>query len=415
MRNEMIPILQDRIGFVYSDPTFWENQLFAGVFLLNWLLYLLWRDNFRPRWGVTWNIKFTHLLPIFLQGVIISYWGLYNHAVYPNVPGLLLVALFGFLFDALLGITMQRRWVINAGPVPIAFSTFLFVWFSTPQFFWFFVVMGIGLAGKVLFVRDGRPIFNPSALGTAVIAVLWMLLGKTIHYQDIAFSLSLPPNMSETIFLVSLIPMLRLGLAPVTFGATLFMSQVEHFPALFGSSLKLPEPIWPGWFLAVTLFVTDPATASRTPLGRFIYGVFAGFVISLGALLLDLAYNMDFFAKVLLVPVANYCSHWFDYLGTTIESRLAGLTAWRPSPRFVKVGTTALWAGLYLWILFTMDKTGEYTNALTHWENATPHVYFTDAPKPTIDFERSPAWATPMSYHLEWRHWMSPKASPARP
>jgi hypothetical protein len=297
----------------------WLARAAAALFV--WAAYLAVRDRRRLQWPhVRWTFKETHLLPVVLQLILFAYWALYWRAVRRHllveIPAQLA---FAYAFDALLAWTARRTWDVSLGVVPVVLSANLFVWFPEREFELYFVITAIGLAAKAFVRRGERHVFNPSALGAAFVGVLCTAMPR-FAYMDISAQLNAPPNMAELIFLVTLVPFVRVQTAQVTLGAWAAMYLARPVGALFWHH-GLPSPLWPGWFLAITLFAGDPATVPRGGAARLLFGFFVGAGIVAFAVTLLRVSGTDYWAKVLAVPFANALVPVFERAGERLATR----------------------------------------------------------------------------------------------
>ncbi|MCU1282583.1 MAG: hypothetical protein JWM53_6129, partial [bacterium] len=260
-------------------------------------LLLVARDRRLPgRRQFRFDVKLTHALPTVLQLVIFSYWAIYFAPAREQLTRVIPSQLaFAFAFDLLIGWALYRRSTLTLGPVPVVLSTNLFIWFPASHAYLAEVVIGTALAGKALLTTaNGRHLFNPSGLGTSLVGLLCLVAPRQFAYVDIAQPLNLPPNMLEVMFLAALIPQLRLRTAPVTLTACVAMIVTSR---LIGDP-RLPVPLWPGWFLTITLFAGDPATMPRSAIGRGVFGAIVGVGVEVIAKLLLALTGFDYFAKV---------------------------------------------------------------------------------------------------------------------
>ena len=119
---------------------------------LHWLLFL-WISPFHsPNWGYYWRPVYEHLWLLAAQ------------------------VLFAFSFDMLLSWSRKRDYTLGFGPIPIIFSTNLFMWFRDDWFYLQFLMIAVGFMGKeyVRWHREGRNvhIFNPSAFALGIFSLL---------------------------------------------------------------------------------------------------------------------------------------------------------------------------------------------------------------------------------------------------
>ncbi len=112
---------------------------------------------------------------------VYSYWGYYWAPVYPYLPLLFAQVLFAYAFDILLAWSRRRPFAMGFGPIPIVFSTNLFLWFRDDWFALQFLLIAVGFLGKAFLQwdRDGRRthIFNPSAFALALFSLVLIVTG----------------------------------------------------------------------------------------------------------------------------------------------------------------------------------------------------------------------------------------------
>ena len=170
-----------------------------------WLLFAGLR--FRPI-RVTFNIKRSHILPMSLQTIIFLYWSVYWVETADHMSYVAFQLLFAYLIDAALSLHRSRSWAVTMGPFPIVFSTNLFVWYQGSQTWCAFLIVGLAILSKSFLQRNGRHIFNPSALGISILGLFYMVefayVGWTnttaFTFIDVSHPLTAAPNMTELIF-----------------------------------------------------------------------------------------------------------------------------------------------------------------------------------------------------------------------
>lgn len=325
------------------DHTFARMLRIAFGALAAWAILLaIWLVATRSWHRVAFRFQPTHLLPTVLQCSIFAWWSTRVPAVYEQLPRIALQLAFAYGLDFLLGMTVKKRWDATFGPVPIVLSANLFVWVPAGAQHLALLVVAVALASKWLIQRQGRHVFNPSALGVAVLGVVSLLWPQLSSFQDISHLLD-QPGMMPLLAGLALVAQLRVPIVLVTLPAVLVllgMKAVGAYHVVF--------PFWPAVFLAVTLLATDPATIPRTGPGRFLYGVALGLGIWAVSAALTWLDHSDFYGKVLPVPVVNLLAPRFDALGarlgTVVEKALA--------PRW-NLAHVAVWLALtagYLWL-----------------------------------------------------------------
>ncbi len=238
--------------------------------------------------------------------------------------------LFAYAFDILLAWSRQRPFGVGFGPIPIVFSTNLFLWFKDDWFAFQFLLIAVGFLGKafIQWERDGRRshIFNPSAFALALFSLVLIVTGTTslTWAQEINTTFALGPRIYMVLFLIGLVVMFNFSTTYVTasaamtlFGLSALYSAVTGVPYFIDS--EIPSAV----FLGLHLLVTDPSTSPRTPLGRVIFGMWYGIgVFALYALLGALGVP-TFYDKLLCVPLLNLLVPAIDRLVTRIGERPA--------------------------------------------------------------------------------------------
>lgn len=279
----------------------------AALALVAWAGLLLARDRFRPKLPApVLRVRRTHVLPAVLQALVFAYWGLYYDEVWHHLPVLGVLVCFAFAFDVLMAWTLRRAPQLGVAVVPVVLSANLFVWFSAESAWAYFAVVGVALGSRAL-RRGGTHVFNPSAVAVALYGALALVLPARFPYVDIANALNLPPNQAELIFVLALLPHLLLDTVVVSLGAAAAL--LALYPAL---GHTVPSPVWPGWLLSITLLAGDPATMPKTSGGRALFGLAFGAGVGLTASALTHLGQMDYFAKVLPLPLMNGLAPRFD-------------------------------------------------------------------------------------------------------
>ena len=255
----------------------------AGAVLLAWQAILLFTTRGAVPGFVRTEPRPQHYIQMCCHLGVYSYWGYYWAPVYPYLPLLFAQVLFAYTFDTLLCWTRKRPFGVGFGPIPIVFSTNLFLWFRDDWFAFQFLLIAVGFLGKAFlqWERDGRRvhIFNPSAFSLALFSLVLILTGSTsvTWAQEINTTFALGPRIYLVLFLIGLVVMYNFSTTYVTASAaaTLF-----GLSALYGAVTGVPyfidTEIPSAVFLGLHLLVTDPSTSPRTPLGRVIFGMAYG-------------------------------------------------------------------------------------------------------------------------------------------
>ena len=345
-------------------------------------------------------LKPTHLLPALIQCVIFAYWSLYYRRLAYYLPLVGLELVFAYALDALLALSLKGRWRVTAGPLPVVFSTNLFVLFLPGQVHLTLAAIALALLSKAMITRDGKHVMNPSAFGIATVGLL-TLIWPALGYGDTAREFNLAPNMTELVLLLGLIVQARV---PVVLASLGCFFALHAWQMVVG--VMIFAPWWAPVALVIVLLVTDPATVPRSPIGKLIYGVVAGLLMEVFAALTTAAFQQDFYAKVMCVPVANA-------LVPQIDALAAKLPDLRPlrwvQPRY-NAAHVALWVALMGGALLAGAKAEEFANTNTrstlHQRNRTPHVVLADDGRPRC--KDNPVWCTPFSFVGEVRLWAGP-------
>ena len=264
---------------------------------------------------VTWNevvsvhVKRTHLLPTLLQLSLLTYWGLHWNEFSSRAHFIAIELAYAYLLEMSLSVLVLRHWRLSFGPIPIVLSTNLFVQYTSyDELIMMGIALTVAISSKILIRPGGRHVFNPSALGLAVVGAIWLLLDGSsdlhtwrvmeIPDGDIAHELNLAPNMAEAIVLLAIIAHLRVPVVLITmsgFAAMLMCGPIYQEQA--------PAPDWAPIVLVLALLVTDPATSPKTSGGRVLFGFATGFLISSLSVALESNGISDFYSKVIPVPL----------------------------------------------------------------------------------------------------------------
>jgi hypothetical protein len=315
----------------------------AGVWVLALAAWLTWRRAWSQ---VTLRFKLTQLVPALLQAAIFAYWASAVPSVRDHMPHIAAQLGFAYALDFLAGLTLQRRWDLTFGPVPIVLSTNIFVWFPTDQQHLAFSAIAVAVLAKWLLCKaadgrwvwhpraDARHVFNPSALGVTAVGVVCLLVPQWGQFEDIAHLIAKPPYMMPLLIALTLVPQLLVPIASVTLPATLVLLAFK-----FAGAYQV-YPFWPAVFLALTLLVTDPATIPCTGVGRVLYGIGYGLGVWVASAGLSALGESDFFGKAIAVPLVNLLVTRFDTWG----ARMAVLEPWL-GPRWNRVHVCA-WLAL---------------------------------------------------------------------
>lgn len=310
---------------------------------------------------------------------VYGYWGYYWAPVYPYLPLLAAQVVFAYAFDMLLSWTRRRPFGVGFGPIPIVFSTNLFLWFRDDWFALQFLLIATGFLGKafIQWERDGRRshVFNPSAFALALFSLVLIATGQTgiTWAQEINTTFGLGPRIYLVLFLIGLVVMFFFSTTYVTASAavTLFAGSALYHAAT-GVPYFIDTEIPSAVFLGLHLLVTDPSTSPRTPFGRVLFGVLYGAgVFGLYSVLGALG-APTFYDKLLCVPLLNLLVPSIDRvvaaLGEPRWLAALGLTPPLGHRNLVHMGAWILFFGL-------MTATGRTDgmhegDALPFWQQA---------------------------------------------
>ncbi len=338
------------------------------------------------------RFKNNHVLAFLLQVVFIGYWALHWQPVRFYLPMLMAQLAFAYAVDMLLSLSRLGRWTATFGPIPVVGSTSLFVWFVGGDAYLAFVAIFVALACKAFVQREGRHIFNPSAIGITIVAIPCILAPSAFGYVDISRELNLPPNMAELIFVFGFLAQRAVPVVLISVASYLAMAAM----VLMGLTAEL-SPWWPAVFLALVLLATDPSTSPITGAGRILFGLFIGFGIALGDMALFAAGSSTFFAKVLPVPIANVLVPAFDRWGERLPARLRSLSDGAHNRAHM-----ALWAALVVVSFFVVQpKVGAYIPDL-HERYESP-LYSEPLDAPTSPCSANPVFCDSFSFVEEAR------------
>ncbi len=300
----------------------------AGAVLLVWQAVLAARSQGGLPGFVGTTPRPQHYIQMCCHLGVYSYWGYYWAPVYPYLPLLFAQVLFAYAFDMLLSWSRGRPFGLGFGPIPIVFSTNLFLWFRDDWFAFQFLLIATGFLGKafIQWDRDGRRshIFNPSAFALALFSLVLIVTGTTsvTWAQEINTTFGLGPHIYKVLFLIGLVVMYFFSTTYVTASAAVTLFGLS---ALYGAVTGVPyfvdSEIPSAVFLGLHLLVTDPSTSPRTPLGRVIFGTgYGAAVFGLYALLGALGVP-TFYDKLLCVPLLNLLVPAIDRLVARLGER----------------------------------------------------------------------------------------------
>ena len=352
----------------------------ASAALLAWQGALFVRCRRRGAWPeLDVALRPQHYVQAAVQLAVFAYWGWYWRPVYDYAWLLAGQLVFAYAFDLLLAWSRRERYTLGCGPLPIIFSTNLFLWFRDDWFHLQFLMIAAGFLGKafVRWERDGRRahVFNPSAFSLGLFSVALIATGTTeiTRGEEIATTLTLAPRIYLFLFLAGLVVMYRFAItlvagsaAAVLFGLSALYAAATGVPWFVDS--EIPTAV----FLGLHLLVTDPSTSPRTPLGKTVFGVLYGVGVFVLYALLGAFGAPTFYDKLLAVPLLNLCVRRIDRVAGVLE---AGAPLGRLARRMAR--PRANLAQMAVWIVFFAAMTllgatdGRHRgDAVPFWERA---------------------------------------------
>ncbi len=331
--------------------------LMAGWF--TWLAFDSRRSGRRLEMAFSAPLR-AHYIQASLQICIYTYWGMYWPKVFEAAPLIASQMVFLYLFDGLLAWTRGRNWRLGFGPVPIIFSTNLFLWFKDDWFACQFAMIAVcALAKEYLrWERDGKRthIFNPSAFGLALCSLV-LIATNTTHLTwgvEVATTLGLPPHMYTMIFVLGLVVQYYFSVTLITLFAILTLYVLNAmYTGLTGVYHFIDVNIPIAIFLGMHLLVTDPSTSPRTNAGKILFGVLYGLANFALFSLLDGVGVPDFYDKLLPVPILNLCVRAFDRFGSNARLERLGVMGRVLSPRSLNLVHMGSWSALFALMVST--------------------------------------------------------------
>lgn len=352
----------------------------AALALLAWQAILLFRAG--EGHGPTFTLatpRAQHYVQAMCQISVYTYWGWYWSPVYDYVWLLAAQLLFAYSLDMLLSWSRRGTYVLGFGPIPIIFSTNLFLWFKDDWFYLQFLLVTVGVMGKefVRWHRDGRltHIFNPSAFTLGLFSVVLLVTGTTnvTWGQEIASTLSLAPRIYLFLFSMGLVvlyffsvTLVTMSAAAVLMGASALYSWLNGVPYFLDS--EIPSAV----FLGLHLLVTDPSTSPRTPLGRLIFGVLYGLGVFSLYTLLGMLGQPTFYDKLMCVPLLNLSVPLIDRAVLALGDRpLLHRLGLDPPLGRLNVAHMAVWVVFFLSMTALGRTDGRHTgDSLPFWVQA---------------------------------------------
>ena len=320
-----------------------------------------------------------HYVQAMCQLSIYVYWGWYWRPVYDHAWLLAAQLLFAYILDMLLSWTRRGSYLLGFGPLPIIFSTNLFLWFKDEWFYLQFALVAVGVLGKefVRWNREGRyvHIFNPSAFTLGLFSVV--LLDDRYDGPHLGTRDSVDPEPGPAHLSV---PVSRRPDCALLF----FCDSCDGFCRgdVDGTQrrLCLTEwcPVFPGFrnssavFLGLHLLVTDPSTSPRTPLGRLVFGLLYGAGVFVLYSLLGSLGQPTFYDKLMCVPLLNLSVPWIDRVVRSLGERpLLHRLGLDPPLGRLNVAHMAVWITFFLSMTALGRTDGRHTgDSLPFWMEA---------------------------------------------
>jgi len=306
----------------------------------------------------------------------------------------------------LLGRLRTGAMVLSVGAIPVVLSATLFTNYPIERSGWMALVVGLAIASKWGLRRADGHIFNPSAFGLSVLALL-TLLGVT-DVEDVAHQFHSAPMMAELVLLLALIPQLRVPIVLGSLGAAAPI--VVWF--LLGALVRLlapwvpapPSLTWSPVLLVVVLLLTDPATAPKNPGGRLLFGACVGLGMTALSIVMLAAGISDFWSKVLALPIVGPMVPWLTRQGERLERRWTWL-----SPRFNRRHVAA-WLLVAIASMAVEGKSHALTDAIWVFQEHRPPLLRVGADgEPSCD--ENPIYCRHFAFAAEVRCWMAERGA----
>jgi hypothetical protein len=357
----------------------WSFLGTAAVLFLGWLTLRISAQ--RSGRVLSWEfvpIK-SHWVQLIMHSCIYTYWGMYWPEVYRHIPLILGQVVFLYALDMIVCWSRRDKWLLGFGPIPIIFSTNLFLWFRDDWFWLQFLLIATGVLFKefVRWERDGRKthIFNPSAIALFIFSVALLASNTTgiTWGPEIAKSLHLPPYIYPEIFVIGLVvqglfsvTLMTLSAAAMLYALNLAYTRttgVYHFV-----DSNIPVSV----FIGLHLLVTDPATSPKRMTGKIIFGGLYGAAVFGLYALLGAFLAPQYYDKLLCVPFLNLSVRALDRFSVWFAARFHPLNLnARWGPRTLNFAHMGIWATLF-GIMFATGFVGHSHPgaSLAFWDQA---------------------------------------------
>lgn len=326
------------------------------------------------------SLKPQHYIQAMVHSSVYIYWGMNWQPVQDHAVLLISQVLFAYAFDILLSWSRRETYQFGFGPIPIIFSTNLFLWFRDDWFYLQFIMIAVGFMGKefVRWNRNGRlvHIFNPSAFTLGLFSIVLIATNTTdlTWGPQIASTLTLAPGIYTYLFLGGLVVMYFFSItlvaasaAMVLFGLSALYFSISGVPYFLDS--EIPTAV----FLGLHLLVTDPSTSPRTPTGKLFFGILYGLGVFVLYTLLGMVGVPTFYDKLLCVPLLNLSVRWIDRVvlplrdNATLEKWGLGVTPSKNS----NLIHMAVWIAFFAFMsLLGKTDSRHVGDSLPFWANA---------------------------------------------
>ena len=295
-----------------------------------------------------------HYAQAIVQAAVFVYWGYYWPPVYDYAWLMVAQLVFAYTFDILLVWSRRDRYALGFGPLPIIFSTNLFLWFRDDWFYLQLLMVALGFLGKefVCWHRNGQRthIFNPSAFSLGLFSLVLIVTNNSelTWGQDIATTLTLAPRIYLFLFLLGLVVMYLFSITLVAGSAavTLFGLSAMYW-GWAGVPYFVDSEIPTAVFLGLHLLVTDPSTSPRTPVGKTLFGLLYGLGVFGLYTLLGVFGAPTYYDKLLCVPLLNLSVQRIDHLARSLE-QFSPTSSWkRWVPAHSNLAYMAAWIAFF--------------------------------------------------------------------
>ncbi|MEE2786429.1 MAG: tetratricopeptide repeat protein, partial [Myxococcota bacterium] len=275
-----------------------------------------------------------------------------------------------------------RNWRVGFGPIPIVFSTNLFLWFKDPYWGWQYAMIFLAFASRefLRWRRNGRDvhIFNPSAFALCVIA-LALIIGQWPHLtygQQISITLGRPPYMYEYIFLMGVVVQwfFRVTLVTMSAAVTSWVVGVAYF-GITGEYMYVDTVIPIAVFLGMNLLVTDPSSSPDSNGGKVLFGMLYGLAVFFmydvlrdagrPAVGQEPGFHIAWLDKLLFLPFLNLLARPLDRVGALFSLDRWG---WRLNAVLTNRVHVGIWTLAFVGLLPRLiDHPGR---SLAFWEGS---------------------------------------------